>query len=80
MYRLIIENIPTDIYSDLEASAYKYHHSIEEEAILRLKLGRRPNRTDCKAFLDRLEKLQTQLNIPPLTDEILDKAKREGRL
>ncbi len=79
MPTLTIKNIPTKLHEHLKKSANEHHRSLNGEVIFRLEQGLRGRRVDPEAFLTRVEALQKQLTLPPLTEEVLWRAKEEGR-
>ena len=79
MPTLTIKNIATELYESLKESANEHHRSLNGEDIFRLEQGLRGRRVDPEAFLTRIEALQKQVILPPLTDKVLLRAKEEGR-
>ena len=43
------------------------------------KSSQKSERPDPREFIEQLEKLHTELNIPDLTDDLLNESKRERR-
>ena len=80
MPTLTIKNIPAKLHERLKKSADEHHRSLNGEVIFRLEQGLSGKRVDPEAFLVRIEALQKQINLPPLTEKILKSAKEEGRL
>ncbi len=79
MPNITVKSIPVELYDRLKLSAAENRRSINQEIIVCLErtlLASKPNPT---AFLARADALREQTNLPPLTDEILRKAKSEGR-
>ncbi len=79
MHRLVIENLPTDLYEQLNESAVTHHRPIEREAVMWLEQAFRLRRVDPDVFLARLESLNREIPLPPLTDAFLAQAEMEGR-
>ncbi len=79
MPTLTIKNIPSKLHELLKKSANEHHRSLNGEVIFRLEQGLRGRRVDPEAFLKRVEALERQVTLPPLTDEVLRRAKEEGR-
>lgn len=79
MPAITIKNIPNELYEQIRKSASLNHRSINSEILYRLhhSLGHKP--IDPELLLQRIEKLQKKIRLPRLTDELLDKAKTEGR-
>lgn len=80
MPAITVKNIPTDIYERLKKSASKNHRSINSEVITCLEKALSSNLIDPEEFLFSVNKLRESIKAPPLTDDILNKAKNEGRL
>ena len=77
---LTVKNIPSDLYDRLKNSAAEHRRSVNSEVIFCLEQTLRCERVDPDAFLARVDALQEQLSVPPLTDAILAAAKKERRL
>ena len=79
MPAITIKNVPSELYEDIKASASQNMRSINNEIIFRLKrtLSHRP--TNTKRLIDRIDKLNSQLSLPRLSDDFLFKAKNQGR-
>lgn len=80
MPTLTIKNIPTELYERLKKRAQEHRRSVNSEVIFCLERALRGRRVDPETFLSRVEALQKQITLPPLTDDVLRKAKEEGRL
>ena len=78
MPSLTIKNIQVELYDRLKKRARERRRSVNSEVINCLEQVLRGGRVDPEAFLSRIEALQTQITLPPLTDEILRGAKEEG--
>ncbi len=79
MPNMTIKNIPDDLYEKLKKRAQEHDRSMNNEVISCLKHTLQGGRVDPEAFLARVEAMQRQVSMPPLTDEILRRAKEEGR-
>lgn len=79
MPSITIKNIPDELYEQVRKSASLNYRSINGEILYRLhrSLGHQP--VDPELLLQRIEKLQKKIRLPKLTDELLNKAKTEGR-
>lgn len=74
-----IENIPDHLYEKLKTRAEENRRSMNNEAISCLERALQGGRIDPEAFLVKVEALQQQVSLPPLTDEILRTARENGR-
>ena len=79
MATLTIKGISEALYERLKHSATENHRSINSEVIVCLEQSFQNRRVDPEAFLARIDALHKRVSIPPLTDEMLKKAKSEGR-
>jgi antitoxin FitA len=79
MPTMTIKNVPDDLYEKLKESAQEHGRSMNNEVLFCLKRALRGGRIDPETFLARMEALDKQISLPPLTDEILRANKEEGR-
>ena len=79
MASVTIKGIPEPLYERLKQSASENHRSINSEVIVCLERSLQGRRIDPESFLARVEALQKSAPLPPLTDEMLQKARSEGR-
>ncbi|HEX3528873.1 MAG TPA: Arc family DNA-binding protein [Thermoanaerobaculia bacterium] len=79
MTTLTVKGVPEGLYERLKQSAAESHRSINSEVIVCLERSLLSQRIDPEAFLARVDTLQRKIALPPLTDELLRKAKSEGR-
>jgi plasmid stability protein len=79
MPTVTVKNIPPDLYELLKSSAQIHRRSINSEIITCLENALRSKRVDPDAFLARIDALQKEISLPPLTDEILQNGKEYGR-
>ena len=79
MPTITVKNIPEDIYNDLKRNASLHRRSINSEVIFCIEKAVRSHRLNPNELLHRVEALRNKIDIPPLTDAILRRAKEEGR-
>lgn len=79
MPTMTIKNVPEDLYARIKESASEHGRSMNNEVIYLLKRGCHGRRIDVEHFLAKAEAIRNKLVLPPLTDEALSVAKREGR-
>ena len=79
MATLTIKNLPDEIYAALTRKAKLNRRSINNEAIHRLESTLIEGSTDSEAELEEIKKLRRKTAGLWLTDEILERAKNEGR-
>ena len=79
MPSLTIKNVPDDLYKRLKESANQHRRSVNSEVIVCLERALRSKRVDPEAFLTRVDALHKQVSLTPLTDEVLMRAKEDGR-
>ena len=79
MPTITIKNVPDDLYEKLKKRAEEHGRSMNNEVIFCLKRTLQGARIDPETFLARVEALQQQIALPPLTDELLRAAREEGR-
>jgi plasmid stability protein len=79
MPTMTIKNIPEDLHARIKESASEHGRSINNEVIYLLKRACHGRRTDVEQFLEKAEAIRNKFVLPPLTDEVLSDAKREGR-
>jgi len=79
MTSLTIKGIPDDLLERLRESAAEHRRSLNSEVIHRLERSIGSTPVDPDAFLARVRRLQERTKLPPLTDEMLEEARREGR-
>ena len=79
MPAITIKNIPNELYEQIRKSASLNYRSINGEILYRLHLSLGHKPIDSEQLLQRIAKLQKKINLPKLTDELLTKAKTEGR-
>lgn len=79
MPAITLKNIPEDLYTRIKENAANNHRSINSEIIYCLAAAVKSKPIDPEVFLSRIEKINKNISIPPLTDKFLQKAKNEGR-
>jgi plasmid stability protein len=79
MASLTIKGVPDEVLERLRRSAEEHRRSLNSEVIHRLERSVGSVPIDPDAYLARVRRLQERTSLPPLTDEMLDEARREGR-
>lgn len=79
MPAITLKKVPPDLFEEIKKSAEINLRSINNEILFRLKLAFSRKAFNPDAFIKRIEMMQSNLKLPKLTDEILEKAKNEGR-
>lgn len=74
-----LKNVPAELYDELKASAVRNRRSLNQEAIAWLEQAAPRHPRDPRAILDELTAWRESRNLPYLTEDFLDRAKREGR-
>ena len=80
MATLTIKNIPDPVYERLKHQAVEHRRSLNQEVIIRLEqsIARAP--IDPATFLAQIRALRVKPRKGPLTDRVITKLKRQGRL
>ncbi len=79
MPSLTIKGVPGEVLERLRRSAEEHRRSLNSEVIHRLERSVGSVPIDPDALFARVRRLQERTNLPSLTDELLDEARREGR-
>lgn len=79
MASLTIKGIPESLLDQLRRRAAEHRRSLNSEVLHRLERSLGGGVVDPDAFLARLDQLQSRLSLPPLTEELLEQARHEGR-
>lgn len=79
MPSLTIKVIPEKLLEQLRKSASVHRRSLNSEVLIRLERSLGSTRIDPDVFLARVSALQQRTDLPPLTDDILERAINEGR-
>ncbi len=81
MATLTIKNMPDILYQNLKQQARLNHWSLNSEAIVSLTLVVHKNSTSPQNIIEKARALRVKENdVIDLTDEIINKAKQQGRL
>ena len=81
MATLTLKNVPAELVERLKQEARGNRRSLNQETLLRLErslAARRPEVEKTIASLRRLHRKMARL--PPIDDELIERAKNEGRL
>jgi antitoxin FitA len=77
---LTIKNMPDEVYRRLKESARLNRRSLNSEAIVLLERSLGQRRRSVEESLAALQRLHERLqDLPPLDDELLERAKGQGR-
>lgn len=81
MATLTIKNLPDEIYAVLSRTAKRNRRSINNEAVVHLEKALADEDRDLEITIDRIRKNREKMREKGvwLTDEILERAKNEGR-
>lgn len=80
MANLTLKGIPDDLYDQLKARAAENRRSLNSEAIVALENAVREGRAGYGPLsLAEIRAFRATLDVPPLTDEFLERAIGEGR-
>jgi len=79
MRNITVKNIPDDLYDKIKATASDNRRSINNEIINRLDLSLKSVKLDANSLLQRIENFHNNVNMPLLTDVLLQNIKHEGR-
>ena len=79
MANLTIKNLPSEIYDQLKLNATQHRRSLNSEVIVCLERALRDTQIDAEAFLAKARGFRRKTSRFLLTDQILAKAKNEGR-
>ena len=81
MATLTLDDIPQELVEQLEKDARRNRRSVAQEILTRLTASPlRPRRRIDEETLESLRRFRESLSyMEPLTDELIDQAKREGR-
>ncbi len=80
MANITLKNIPDDLYENLKSHAAINRRSLNNEIIVCIEKAVKSKRIDKEQFINRIQILRKNINIPFLTDEMFNKIKNEGRL
>ena len=80
MADLTVRGIPGELYTALKAEAERNRRSLNQEVIHRLEASVRAPVRDPDAELARIRRLRDRMGeLAPLDDELLERARGEGR-
>jgi len=80
MATLTLKNVPDDLVAKLKAEARRNRRSLNQETLKRLETSLTTQPRSGKVVVASLRRFHRHLgDLPPLTDELLERAKREGR-
>lgn len=80
MATLTLENVPDTLVRRLKEEAQQNRRSLNQETLLRLENSLGQRSPDVERTIASLERLHaTMKDLPPVDDELIDRAKREGR-
>jgi plasmid stability protein len=77
---ITVKNIPTRLYARLKHNAAQHHRSINSEIIALIEAALVPRKITPKDFLASARTLREKTGRYKLTQNFVDKAKREGRV
>jgi antitoxin FitA len=80
MANITVKNIPNDLYENLKYVAAINRRSLNNEIIVCIEKVVRSKRIDKIEFINRLQTIRSEIKLPYLTDEVLNKIKNESRL
>ena len=80
MATLTIKNIPDPVYRELKRQAGRHRRSLNQEVIALLEAGSRSVSLDPEAFLAQVRQMRVMPRKGRLTDRLLNRVKRQGRL
>ncbi|HEU4628500.1 MAG TPA: Arc family DNA-binding protein [Gemmatimonadaceae bacterium] len=76
MATLTVKNIPTELYERLRASAAEHRRSLNSEILVCLERALHSERLDPATQLARVDALRERAALSPVTDALLDEARR----
>ncbi len=79
MASLTIKGIPENLLDLLRRRAEQHRRSLNSEVLHLLERSVGSTSIDPEAVLTRIRRLQERTQLPPLNDELLDRAISEGR-
>ncbi len=80
MATLTIKNIPDPVYRELKRQAGRHRRSLNQEVIALLEAGSSSIPLDPEAFLAQVRRVRVTPLKGQLTDRLLNRLKRQGRL
>lgn len=80
MTTLTLSDVPDELVTQLEQEAQRNHRSLNQETLARLTESLARRQRSGEETVTALRRLHARLSVAaPLTDELLDRARREGR-
>jgi plasmid stability protein len=79
MRTFTLKGIPDELYERLKRSAEAHRRSVNSELLVLLERVLVGRRRDPEETLARVDALRARLRVTRLTDEVLERARREGR-
>jgi antitoxin FitA len=79
MASLTIKGIPEPLLNRLRRSAEQHRRSLNSEVLYRLERSVGSTPVEPEVVLERIRKLRQRAALPPLTEELLERAAEEGR-
>lgn len=79
MPALTLKNIPDDLYTRLKESAHAHRRSLNSEILYCVERMLIPYRVDVSKHISAARKIREKTADYPLTDELLNAAKNNGR-
>ena len=76
---ITVKRIPPKLYQQLKTTAAANHRSLNSEMLFCLESTLQPRKPEPEALFRRLDALNAELQIPPLTQKMLDEAIKKGR-
>ncbi len=80
MPAITLKNIPDDLYTKIKKSAEINFRSINSEILFRLKSSISHKKPEVDYLLSQIHAINQNLQIPILNDNLINKAKNEGRI
>lgn len=79
MTTITVKDIPEDIYSELKKIAAANHRSINREIIHCIERAIRTRRPSVEEILEEARRIREEIGPVPISEEILNEYKNEGR-
>lgn len=80
MGTLTLKNVPQALIDRIKRQAERHRRSLNREAIHILENGAGSGAAaSVEARLERIRAMRNRYNLPPLTEELVEEAKNEGR-
>ena len=79
MRNITVKNIPDDLYDKIKTTAHNNRRSINNEIINRLDQSLKSAKLDVNSLINRIETFHSNIEMPLLTDDLIQNVKQEGR-